>query len=273
MKNLSVSQDDCVLTDPLDTDAQAGDASIARDSLALDIQAVSKRYRKHIALDEVSLSVKPAETLAIIGPNGAGKTTLLRLMLNFSQPDSGSIRIFDVPSTDPASRKPVAFLPERFAPGPDLTGAEVIELLGDLRDAQWSQTQRDQVLNLLDFPHAAITRPTKEYSKGMLQKVGLAVALLSDAALTVLDEPMSGLDPVARRTMITTLGRFREERRTLIFTTHTLHDLEHLCDRMAVIHRGRLRFLGSPAAFGEQFEGDLEASFIACLAHADRSET
>ncbi|MEZ5738545.1 MAG: AAA family ATPase [Burkholderiaceae bacterium] len=145
-----------------------------------------------------------------------------------------------------------------------------MQLMAELRGDAWTKEARDRVLGALDFPAQALKRPVREYSKGMTQKVGLAAALLSGAALTVLDEPMSGLDPVARITMRDALTTLRSGNRALVFTTHSLHDLEHLCDRMAVIHHGRLCFHGTPEAlcrtFGEQ---TLEPAFIACLREAE----
>ncbi|MEZ5651515.1 MAG: ABC transporter ATP-binding protein [Burkholderiaceae bacterium] len=231
-----------------------------------------KSYRGHRALEAVSFTIHAGESVALIGPNGAGKTSLLKVVLDFSRADSGSAVLFGVDSRSPDARRSLAFLPERFSPNPEMTGAEVLTLLGRLRGQRYDASARSAVLDRLAFPFEAIDRAVRGYSKGMLQKLGLAAVVLADAPLTVLDEPMSGLDPVARITMRDVLRDLRRQGRTLLFTTHSLHDVDLVCDRVLLLNRGRLVFDGSPQAMCERFgHHDLEAAFMASL-HAAEGE-
>ncbi|MEZ5658833.1 MAG: ABC transporter ATP-binding protein [Burkholderiaceae bacterium] len=225
-----------------------------------------KTYRGHRALNAVRFEVRAGESVALLGPNGAGKTSLLKIVLDFSRADSGEVNLFGIDSRLPRARAQLAFLPERFSPNPEMTGAEVITLFGRLRGQNYAQAARTAVLERLAFPLEAVARPVRGYSKGMLQKLGLAIVVLADAPLTVLDEPMSGLDPVARITMRDVLRDLRSGGRTLLFTTHALHDLDLLCDRVLILNRGDLIFDGAPDELRARHqEQDLESAFMACL--------
>ncbi len=225
-----------------------------------------KDYRRHRVLDDVGFRIESGESVALLGPNGAGKTSLLRVVLDFSRAQTGAVSLFGFDSRDPRARRSLAFLPERFSPNPEMTGDEVLVLFARLRGQEVASSDRDRILERLRFPAEALGRPVRAYSKGMLQKLGLAAVVLSRAPLTVLDEPMSGLDPVARITMRDVLRDLRVEGRTLFFTTHALHDLDLLCDRVLVLNEGRLVFDGSVDAMRERYQqSDLEAAFMASL--------
>ena len=233
---------------------------------ALCCSQVFKTHPRHRVLDDVSLRIEPGESVALLGPNGAGKTSLLRVVLDFSRADRGSVEVFGVDSREPRARRALAFLPERFSPNPEMSGAEVLSLFARLRGQRLDDAERVRILERLEFPAEALARAVRGYSKGMLQKLGLAAVVLADAPMTVLDEPMSGLDPVARITMRDVLCDLRRDGRTLLFTTHALHDLELLSDRVLVLHGGRLVFDGPVTALRERYDApDIESAFLACL--------
>lgn len=255
--------------------ACAGWATAAIDedatTAALQFRGVSKRFgRGRVALNSVSLTVDAGECVAIAGVNGAGKTTLLRCMLDFARADEGTIAIHGVDSRRPEARRALAWLPERFLPSPHLTGRETLAMLAGLQDQHWSDARIDAALGELEFPREALDRRTRLYSKGMMQKLGLAAAVLQDKPLLVLDEPMSGLDPLARRFLADVLGRQRAAGRTLLFTSHAPTDIARLADRLALLHAGRLLFCGPPAQLCAQHRtDDLESAFVACIRDAD----
>lgn len=238
---------------------------------ALDVRAVTKRFgRARTALSAVSLTVDPGECVAIAGVNGAGKTTLLKCLLDFARPDAGTISIHGVDSRRPDARRALAWLPERFLPSPHLTGRETLAMLAGLQGQRWSDARIDAALAELEFPREALERRTRLYSKGMMQKLGLAAAVLQDKPMLVLDEPMSGLDPLARRFLAGVLARQRAEGRTLLFTSHAPADITRLADRLALLHDGRLLYFGSPAGLCEAHgTDDLESAFVARIRAAD----
>lgn len=250
-----------------DSDRQT--AADAPGQPALICSGLDKSFRGQQALAGVGFAVRAGESVALLGPNGAGKTSLLRIVLDFSRPDRGDVRIFGHDSRRPEARRRLAYLPERFSPNPEMTGEEVLSLSGELRGQAYEGPARRAVLDRLQFPADALTRPVRGYSKGMLQKLGLAAVVLADAPLTVLDEPMSGLDPVARITMRDVLCELRRGGRTLLFTTHALHDLDVLCERVLVLDGGRLVFDGSIDALRARHGQDIERAFVACLGSAE----
>jgi len=242
-----------------------------RSVSAVDVHGISKCYgRARAALSDVSLTVASGECVAVAGVNGAGKTTLLRCLLDFTRPDAGRISIMGTDSRRPESRRALAWLPERFLPSPHLTGRETLSMLAGLQDQHWSAERIAAALAELEFPADALDRRTRLYSKGMMQKLGLASAVLQDKPLLVLDEPMSGLDPMARRFLGGVLSRLRADGKTLVFTSHAPADIERLADRLALLHAGRLLFLGPPAQLcSAHGADDLESAFIACIRAAD----
>ncbi len=230
---------------------------------ALKFDRVTKSYGALAVLRGVGFEVAAGECFGLAGINGAGKTTLIKCLLDFCSPDSGHIEICGRPATLAAARTPLAFLPERFAPPYFLRGEEflrhVLALYGKPYDAARAQT----AVAALDFDPVALARPVCGYSKGMTQKLGLAACLLAEREVCVLDEPMSGLDPKARALAKAGFAGLRAAGRTLFFTSHVLSDIEELCDRMAILHGGELRFIGTPAELAARHPGaSLEQSFL-----------
>lgn len=212
---------------------------------------VCKRYKKQFVLQQISFSIRPAQSVAVVGLNGAGKTTMLRALLGFVSIDSGSISLFGQAAACAQARRSVVFLPERLMLGPDLSGWRSLQTMLWMRGANADRGQCEQELERLGFPVSKLDAPARTYSKGMSQKIGLAGAICSDAKLTILDEPLSGLDPMARRAMKKVMMQWRERGTGLLFTAHSLDGLETLCDQILVIHHGQLKFFGPPAQLRE----------------------
>lgn len=234
---------------------------------ALNFKQVSKTYGKVVVLKGVDLAIQPGEFFGLVGVNGAGKTTLIKCLLDFSEPDSGSIDIFGIEHRLPRARAHLSFVPERFAPPYYLTGRNFLDYMMKLRGQVYQQAQVECVLQALDLDLGVLVQPVRTYSKGMTQKLGLAAGFLSGRALYVLDEPMSGLDPKARALLKRYLQGMKKEGRTLFFSSHTLADVEEICDRMAILHQGELRFVGTPAEHCQHFNAaNLEQAFLNCIA-------
>jgi ABC-2 type transport system ATP-binding protein len=233
---------------------------------ALKFEHVSKAYGAFAVLRDVNFEVGAGLCFGLAGVNGAGKTTLLKCLLDFCAADAGEIRICGKPSTDAAARVPLAFLPERFVPPYFLRGGEFLRHILDLRGASYDAARTEAAVAALDLDPAALKRPVRSYSKGMTQKLGLAASLLAERAVYVLDEPMSGLDPKARALAKAQLRALRAAGRTLFFTSHVLADMEELCDRMAILHGGTLRFEGTPAELSARHGGaGLESAFLSVI--------
>lgn len=233
---------------------------------ALEFRQVSKRYGHTDALKAVTFSVSGGECFGLVGENGAGKTTLLKCLLDFCETDSGDMHIQGVPHTAPHARAALSFLPERFVPPYYLTGRDFLRYMLALQNQTFQDELATPMLTALDLDKSALTKPVRAFSKGMTQKLGLVASLLSGKAITVLDEPTSGLDPKARALLKQALRRMKEAGRTVFLTSHALADVAELCDRMAVLHQGRLQFAGTPAELCVQTgKADLEQAFLRCI--------
>ena len=234
---------------------------------ALAFADVTKSFGGTAALADFTMEVRQGELFGLVGGNGAGKTTLIKCLLDFCEADRGEIRIFDVPHRITESRRQLAFLPERFNPPFYLTGRDFLRYMAKLHRASYDEARVRDTFDRLDLSMAALTRPARTYSKGMTQKLGLAACLISGKPLQVLDEPASGLDPKARALLKKELRRLRAAGSTIFLTSHALADVEEICDRMAVLHQGRLRFAGAPAELKAQHAtSSLEEAFLACIA-------
>ncbi|MGE0314881.1 MAG: ABC transporter ATP-binding protein [Lautropia sp.] len=251
---------------PLPHAPQAQPDAGGADDVAVACNDVHKSIRGQRVLDGVSFELRAGETLAVAGVNGAGKTTLLRCLLDFARADSGSLSIFGRDSHLPQARLRLAYLPERFLPPAHLSGHETLTWLAGLHGRRWTSAQSEAVVDAFGLPRDAMRKRVRQLSKGMTQKLGLAALLHAGRDLIVLDEPMSGLDPLARRSIGQMLAEARARGCTVLFTSHAMADIDRLADRMLVLHQGRQRFLGAPdglrAATGES---DLDAAFVACL--------
>lgn len=234
---------------------------------ALRFQQVAKRYGSACVLQGVDLELQAGECFGLVGVNGAGKTSLIKCLLDFCALDGGAIDIFGQPHHHPASRRPLGFLPERFTPPYYLTGADFIRYLLTLQGLRYDHDAVAAMMLALDLDPSALKRMVRDYSKGMTQKLGLAACLLARKQLYVLDEPMSGLDPKARALLKQRLRQLHSDGSTLFLTSHALADVDELCDRMAILHDGAIRFAGTPAECRSRYNADtLEQAFLACIA-------
>ena len=233
---------------------------------ALHVAALAKRYGEFEALSGVDLDVAPGEAFGLVGANGAGKTTLIKCMLDLTACDSGAVEIFGVAARNPAARRRLAYLPERFNPPHYLRAREFLAMMLELAGARYDPSHVLGILDQLELDRGALEQPVRSLSKGMTQKLGLAGCFVVPRDLYVLDEPMSGLDPAARVAVKSALRRLAAEGRTLFFTSHVLADVEELCTAIAVLERGRVRFRGAPAALCARYaDPSLERAFMRCI--------
>ncbi len=207
---------------------------------AFELEGVSKRYGGRRALEDVSLAVPPGSGLGLLGPNGAGKTTALRLLLGFSRPTRGRVRLRGLPPSDPASRVGVAYLPERLRLPGRMTVRSLLRLHGRLAGLDTASLEReiDGALETTGLADRGGDR-IGGLSKGLTQRVGFAQALLGRPELILLDEPTSGLDPIGIRDARDWIQGLRERGSTVLVSSHVLSEVERTCDRAAILHEGR----------------------------------
>jgi ABC-2 type transport system ATP-binding protein len=234
---------------------------------AIRCAGLGKAYGAVRALSGINLEVRRGEIFGLVGENGAGKTTLIKCLLDFCQIDEGAVEIFGVPSEMVRARAVLAYLPERFNPPHYLTGEDFLRYMAHLHGHLHDRAAAEAAIARLDLPKSALTRPARSYSKGMAQKLALAACLLSRKELLLLDEPASGLDPRARALLKGELRAACESGTTVLLASHALADVEALCHRLAVLHRGSPRFVGTPAALKRDYgDGDIETALLACTA-------
>ena len=220
---------------------------------AIEIAGLSKDYptgflhlKRVRALDGLSLTVERGEIFGFLGGNGAGKTTAIKILMRLMTPTAGTVRILGYDGNDHWVRARIGYLPEQPYFYDYLTARELLEYCAALFG--YSRVDRRaravELLRRVHLDEAAWNRQLRKYSKGMLQRVGLAQALVNDPELVVLDEPMSGLDPVGRRQVRDLIARLREAGVTVFFSSHIIADIEVLCDRVAILQKGRLAHLG-----------------------------
>jgi Cu-processing system ATP-binding protein len=199
----------------------------------------TKRFGAHRAVENLDLEVARGEVVALLGPNGSGKTTSLKAAAGLTRPTSGSVMLGDPPrpAMDPEARKILSFLPQRVGFPPALTGREVVEFYRALRGSAPRRTA--EVLKFASL-NGAGSRPVATYSGGMVQRLGLAVAMLPESPFSLLDEPTAALDPDGLCAFYGLVENAKREGRTVFFTSHQLGDVEHLADRFAILVEGRL---------------------------------
>jgi ABC-2 type transport system ATP-binding protein len=200
---------------------------------------LNKRVR---ALDHLNLEVQRGEIFGFLGPNGAGKTTTLKLLMRLIYPTEGTARILGNPIDDVATRARIGYLPENPYFYDYLSGRELLEYTGALFGIPEGRaaTRGVELLELVGLDSDRANRQLRKYSKGMLQRIGIAQALVNDPEVVFMDEPMSGLDPIGRRDVRDLLLSLRAQGKTVFFSSHILSDVEALCDRAAILSRGKL---------------------------------
>jgi len=215
---------------------------------AISVSDLSKTYRTGLfsrstvkALRGVSLEVPKGEIFGLLGPNGAGKTTLVKILLGLVHPSGGTARLFGTPAQTPAARQRIGFLPENHQFPGFLTARQTLHVYGRLADVPKirREEQIDALLRRVELYERRDTK-VKTFSKGMLQRLGLAQALLNDPDLLFLDEPTSGVDPVGRRTLRDLVLELREEGATIFLNSHLLSEVEKVCSGIAILRDGEL---------------------------------
>jgi ABC-2 type transport system ATP-binding protein len=217
------------------------------------------RKRPKCALSPLHLKVEDGEIFGFLGPNGAGKTTTLKLLMGLVFPTAGSARILGKEWTDPEVKAQIGFLPEQPYFYDHLTAHELLNYYAQLSGVPGKErTQRvDAMLQRVGLRDVKGVQ-LRKFSKGMLQRVGIAQAILHDPKLVFFDEPMSGLDPMGRREVRDLMEQLKLEGKTVFFSTHILSDAEALCDRVAIIHKGELRGVGAVEDLTSSVQGKVE---------------
>jgi ABC-2 type transport system ATP-binding protein len=233
---------------------------------AIEILGLEKTYsvgfwrkRPKCALKPLKLRVEDGEIFGFLGPNGAGKTTTLKMLVGLAFPTGGTARILGMQLDDPKMKAQIGFLPEQPYFYDYLTGRELLKYYGHLSgvDAKTLSGKVDSALARVGLKDAADVQ-LRKFSKGMLQRAGIAQAILHDPKVVFLDEPMSGLDPMGRREVRSLIEELKAEGKTVFFSTHILSDAEALCDRVAIIHLGELRGVGAVADLTSGVRGKVE---------------
>jgi ABC-2 type transport system ATP-binding protein len=223
-------------------------AAVETFELSKDYRVGFWRPRPYRALDKISFEVEPGGVFGFLGPNGAGKTTTLKLLMQLVFPTSGSAKILGKPVGDVSVKRRIGFLPENPYFYDNVTAEELLGYFASLFGYH-GEERRKRVSRLLDDVGIGAERrlQLRKFSKGMIQRVGLAQAIVNDPEVVFLDEPMSGLDPLGRREVRQLILRLRDEGRTVFFSSHILADAEALCSRIAIVAKGRLMATGALA--------------------------
>ena len=217
------------------------------DNLTKDYETGFVRKRKVRALDGLSLTVDPGQIFGFLGANGAGKTTTLKLLMRLIFPTSGSARILDRDISEISMHARIGYLPENPYFYDYLTAREFLNYCDDLFGGNRTTRARrtEELLTRVSLDQKSWDRQMRKFSKGMLQRVGLAQAIINDPEIVFLDEPMSGLDPVGRREVRDLIASLRDEGKTVFMCSHILSDIEVLCDSVAILKAGRLAHAGT----------------------------
>lgn len=265
-----------ILTAPVNPGAAAFLALFLKDNTmfsAIAIDRLNKTFifnkKKNHALCDLSLTIAQGEVFGFLGPNGAGKSTTIKLLLHFLRPDSGSLRVMGHVVGQEEFRHRIGYLSEFPFFYDHLTARETLLLSGRLSGmSKTSLQQRIPILlermNLVD----AADRRVGGFSKGMKQRLGMANALVHNPEVLIFDEPMSGLDPLGRHLIKGIITDLRAQGKTVFFSSHILSDIEDLCDRIGIVHRGHLLYSGRLTEFLADGE-NLEERFVVIIKEAD----
>ena len=220
------------------------------------------------AVTGLDLEIHPGEIFGLLGPNGAGKTTTMNVLLGFVNATEGDARIFGRTARDPQARQQIGYLPELTYYYKFLSAEELLRYYARIfRLPKLEGEQRvDAVLKLVDLDHAR-KQLIKTYSKGMQQRIGLAQALINNPGLLILDEPTSGLDPVGRMQVREIINRLKDEGKTVLFSSHELGEVETVCNRVAILHEGKLRVIGAVEALAREHNCGLEQLFLRVIGY------
>jgi ABC-2 type transport system ATP-binding protein len=237
-------------------------AILRTEKLRVEYRSREMRQAAKVALAGLDLEVRAGEVFGFLGPNGAGKTTTMNVLLGFVPPTSGAAFLFGIDVRQPIARQRIGYLPELTYYYKFLTADELLRFYAKIFGLTRAETDKriPELLKLVELEHAA-KRPIKSYSKGMQQRVGLAQALINNPDLLVLDEPTSGLDPLGRMKVREIIQRLKSEGKTVFFSSHELGEVETVCDRVAIVHQGELKAVGSVADISAG-HANLEQAFL-----------
>ena len=232
----------------------------------VEIRGVSRRFGDVMAVDNLTLSLGAGEIMGFLGANGAGKTTTIKMLLGLIRPSSGTVSVLGGDPSDAKMRAKIGSMPEISYYYPYLNARELLAFYGGLcgMDGKTIRARTDELLATVGLADAA-KRPLKTYSKGMLQRAGIAQALLHDPDLLVLDEPFTGLDPLARIHFRELMHRLREQGKSIFFSSHELGETELLCDKVAIMKAGRAVYQGPVRQLAGDGEKNLERLFLEVL--------
>lgn len=233
---------------------------------AVTVENVTKTFGALRAVDQLSLSIRQGEILGFLGTNGAGKTTTIKMLLGFFRPDAGHISVLGGDPCDSVTRRRVGYMPEVAYYYPYLNVRELLAFYGGLCGLSKQQiSERSEMLIARVGLEEAGDRLLRSYSKGMLQRAGIAQALLHDPDLLILDEPLTGLDPLARIHFRDLILELRKQGKTVFFSSHELSEAELICDRVAILKQGRLVLCGSAEEVAGDGKQNLERIFLNVL--------
>ncbi len=231
-----------------------------------ELEGVSRSFGTLKAVDNLTLSLGKGEVTGFLGTNGAGKTTTIKMLIGLIRPTAGAVRLFGGDPTVAATRARIGYMPEMAYYYPYLTVRELLAFYGGVcgMDKRLVRARTDELLEAVELV-AAAKRPLKTYSKGMLQRAGIAQALLNDPDLLILDEPFTGLDPLARIHFRALLKKLRDQGKSIFFSSHELGETELLCDNVAIMKEGRCIYHGPVDRLAGDGGGNLERLFLDVL--------
>ncbi len=205
------------------------------------IKSYKQKLKSIKALNEMTFDIKEKEICGFLGPNGAGKSTTLKIIMDFIRPDSGSVILNGIDSKDTNARKHIGFMPENPPYIDSLTGKELLLLSAKMHniDSKEATKKSNELLNKLDLEKSA-SKKLRYYSKGMIQRVGFAASLIVNPKILILDEPMSGLDPIGRYKFKNMIKEVQEKGTTVFFSSHIIADIEDICDRVIIVNNGKV---------------------------------
>lgn len=234
----------------------------------LEIKGLNKAFGKNQVLKDINFTVETGDIFGLIGLNGAGKTTMIKIILGLLNADQGESKIFGKQSSSRNARKNLSFLPEKFQPSSFLKGKEFLSLTCDYYNKKFDFERAKNLASILKLNPEVLNNRVSSYSKGMGQKLGLLSSLLIDCPFLMLDEPMSGLDPLSRIALKDALKEYAstDSQNTVFFSSHILSDIDEICNKIAILHDSEIVYYGTPQEFKElQKESNLERSFLKAI--------
>ena len=248
------------------------DSILRVNNLRVEYPAPSEQGGVKLAVNGLSFDVRQGEVFGFLGPNGAGKTTTMNVLLGYVNPTGGSAELFGVDVRRPIARQRIGYLPELTYYYRFLTAEELLRFYAKIFGLGRREADRriDELLKLVEL-EAVRRRPIRTYSKGMQQRVGLAQALINDPDLLLLDEPTSGLDPIGRMKVREIIQRLQEQGKTVFFSSHELGEVETVCNRVAILHQGKVQEEGHVSDLLAKYNCDLEQIFLKVVGYQPSS--